>query len=95
MVQTIPAAEVTLHELKQAFGLQQAQDPNFFVEWSETHAALSESEQQLLDRVKANFTELMEDPPMLENSVKMVCWIWRVFITSRFGLRRKLALMWN
>lgn len=72
MVQTIPAAEVTLRELKQAFGLQQAQDPNFFVEWSETHAALSEGEQQLLDRVKANFTELMEDPPMLENSVKMV-----------------------
>ena len=47
MVQTIPAAEVTLRELKQAFGLQQAQDPNFFVEWSETHAALSEGEQQL------------------------------------------------
>jgi predicted type IV restriction endonuclease len=72
MVQTIPAAEVTLRELKQAFGLQPAQDPNFFVEWSETHAALSESEQQLLDHVKANFTELMEDPTMLENSVKMV-----------------------
>lgn len=72
MVQTIPAAEITLRELKQAFGLQQAQEPNFFFEWSEAHAALNESEQQLLDRVKANFTELMEDPPMLENSVKMV-----------------------
>lgn len=72
MVQTIPAAEVTLRELKQAFGLQQTQDPTFFFEWSETHASLGETEQQLLDRVKADFVELMEDPPMLENSVKMV-----------------------
>lgn len=72
MVQTIPAAEATLRDLKQAFGLQIVQDPAFFSEWSETHAALSESEQRLLDRVKANFAALMEDPPMLENSVKLV-----------------------
>jgi hypothetical protein len=72
MVQTIPATQVTLRELKQEFGLQQAQSPTFFPEWSEDHAALSETELQLLDRVKANFVELMEDPPMLENSIKMV-----------------------
>jgi predicted type IV restriction endonuclease len=72
VVQTIPSAEVTLRELKQAFGLQQTQDPTFFSEWAATHAVLSEAEQQLLDRVKVNFVELMEDPPMLENSVKMV-----------------------
>jgi Type I restriction enzyme R protein N terminus (HSDR_N) len=72
MVQTIAATEVTLRELKQLFGLQQAQDSSFFPEWSEAYAALSEAEKQLLDRVKANFMELMEDPPMLENSVKMV-----------------------
>jgi len=72
MVQAIPATVVTLRKLKQAFGLQQAQDPNFFPEWFKAHAALNNAEQLLLDRVKANFTELMEDPPMLENSVKMV-----------------------
>ncbi len=72
MVQTIPAIEATLRELKQAFGLQQAQAPTFFPEWLGAHAALSEAEHQLLDRVKDNFVELMEDPPMLENSVKMV-----------------------
>jgi hypothetical protein len=33
---------------------------------------LREEEHHLLDRVKANFLELMEDPPMLENTVKMV-----------------------
>ncbi len=72
MTQTIPATEVTLRELKQVFGLRQAQDPSFFLAWAEAGAPLSEAEQQLLDRVKANFMELMEDPPMLENSVKMV-----------------------
>jgi predicted type IV restriction endonuclease len=72
MVQTIPATEATLRELKQAFGLKQTQDLTFFSEWLGADAALSEAEQQLLDRVKDNFVELMEDPPMLENSVKMV-----------------------
>ncbi len=72
MVQTIPATEATLRDLKQAFGLQQTQNPTFFPEWLEVDTDLSKAEQALLDRVKANFVELMEDPPMLENSVKMV-----------------------
>lgn len=72
MVQTIPATEVTLGQLKQAFGLKKAQHQNFFWEWLEDNPPLSEGEQHWLDRVKTNFVELMEDPPMLENSVKMV-----------------------
>ncbi|MCU0568195.1 MAG: type I restriction enzyme HsdR N-terminal domain-containing protein [Oculatellaceae cyanobacterium Prado106] len=48
------------------------QDPNFFPEWSEITTPVSEAEQHLLDRVKANYLELMEDPPLLENSVKLV-----------------------
>ncbi|MFN5390795.1 MAG: type I restriction endonuclease, partial [Pseudanabaena sp.] len=38
----------------------------------EAFSPLSEEDHHLLDRVKANFLELMEDPPMLENTVKMV-----------------------
>ncbi|WP_035991305.1 type I restriction endonuclease [Leptolyngbya sp. KIOST-1] len=72
MVQTIAANTATLRDLKQALGLQQSLDPAFFGEWQQEMPALSEAEQQLLDRVQANFTALMEDPPMLENSVKMV-----------------------
>ncbi|MBE9107818.1 restriction endonuclease subunit R [Nodosilinea sp. LEGE 07298] len=72
MVQTIAANTATLRDLKQALGLQQSLDPAFFDEWQQDMPPLSEAEQQLLDRVKANFTALMEDPPMLENSVKMV-----------------------
>lgn len=72
MAQGIAAKDVTLRELKQNFGLQLAENPAFFPEWSDGLITLQEDEKQLLDRVKANFLELMEDPPMLENTVKMV-----------------------
>lgn len=72
MVQTIAANTATLRDLKQALGLEQSLDPEFFPEWQAERVVVSEAEQHLLDRVKANFTALMEDPPMLENSVKMV-----------------------
>ena len=72
MVQTIAANAVTLRDLKQAFGVRHVPDPTFFSECLETNAALSQTDKHYLDRVKANFVELMEDLPMLENSVKMV-----------------------
>jgi len=72
MAQAIAAKDVTLRELKQNFGIQISQDPAFFTEWLDGFTPLSEEDHHLLDRVKANFLELMEDPPMLENTVKMV-----------------------
>lgn len=72
MAQTIAANEVTLRELRESFGLELTEDANFFSEWSVANMPLSQPEQQFLDRVKENFLGLMEDPPMLENSVKMV-----------------------
>lgn len=72
MLQTIAAKEVTLGQLKQEFGLRQSPDPDFFSEWSISQDSLTETERHLLNRVKANFEALMENPPMLENSVKMV-----------------------
>lgn len=72
MAQTIAANEVTLRQLRESFGLELTEDANFFSEWSVANVPLSQPEQQFLDRVKENFVGLMEDPPMLENSVKMV-----------------------
>ena len=72
MIQAIAAKDVTLRELKQNFGIQISQDPAFFSEWLDGFATLSKEDRHLLDRVKANFLELMEDPPMLENTVKML-----------------------
>ena len=72
MVQAIPATEVTLRELRQTLGLVQAQNSDFFPEWVDVSVEPGETEKALLDRVKANYLELMEAPPMLENTVKMV-----------------------
>ena len=72
MTQAIAAKDVTLRELKQNFGLRISQESAFFNEWLDSFTILSEEDKRLLDRVKANFLELMEDPPMLENTVKMV-----------------------
>jgi hypothetical protein len=57
------------------FGLQQNQDADFFPEWrlgENGGVTLSSLEEEILDRIKANFTSLMDRPPLLENSVKMV-----------------------
>lgn len=72
MIQTIPANQVTLKTLKDQFGLQLRQDEQFFPEWRSTDLSLSETEEEILGRVKENFLALMDDPPLLENSVKMV-----------------------
>ena len=72
MVQAIAAKDLTLRELKQNLGIHISQDAAFFNEWLDGFIPLSEEDHHLLDRVKANFLELMEDPPMLENTVKMV-----------------------
>jgi predicted type IV restriction endonuclease len=71
MVQPMAADTVTLRQLQQAFGLQHTADPAFFPEWQGATTELTTAEQQTCDRVKANFTALMAEPPRLENSVKM------------------------
>ncbi|MFN5513704.1 MAG: type I restriction enzyme HsdR N-terminal domain-containing protein [Cyanobacteriota bacterium] len=72
MPQTIPANEITLGSLKQSFGLKTSNNPDFFSEWSTDVAQITSPEKEILDRVKTNFLELMEDPPLLENTVKLV-----------------------
>jgi predicted type IV restriction endonuclease len=71
MVQ-IAAKEVTLKQLRQSVDLKVTRDASFFTEWQNPDDRLSPSERELLDRVQDNFTALMDDPPMLENTVKMV-----------------------
>ncbi|MGA1408367.1 MAG: type I restriction endonuclease [Prochlorotrichaceae cyanobacterium] len=72
MPQTLPASEVTLRSLKQSLNLQAASSVQFFPEWQIEATPCSEIEQTYLDRVQANFLDLLEEPPALENSVKMV-----------------------
>jgi hypothetical protein len=72
VVQIIQAQDITLHDLKTKFGLQQVKPDQFFREWQDDLPEISESEKQSLDRIKSNYDNLIEYPPMLENVVKMV-----------------------
>lgn len=72
MVQTIPAKDISLSELRRIFNLQRVEDEQFFREWQDNLPEITEMEKQKLDRVKASYLNLVEYPPMLENTVKMV-----------------------
>ncbi|WP_448573203.1 restriction endonuclease subunit R [Trichothermofontia sp.] len=73
---SIAAADTTLQSLKQSLGLQLASNPHFFPEWTPELTmgpdSLINADRKQLNRVKTNFLEMLEDPPVLENSVKMV-----------------------
>ena len=80
MIQILQASRIKLADLKRDFGLTLVRDPAFFPEWvpqtaepsGDLSEEISELEKMLLDRVLKNFSALLEDPPVLENSVKMV-----------------------
>lgn len=72
MVQVIQAADVTLEDLEEKFGLRLVRDTQFFPEWMSGTEQITDTEKAMLDRVEANFLTLLKRPPILENSVKMV-----------------------
>lgn len=71
MVQIIQASELTLHDLKDKFNLEQVEDEQFFREWQDGLPEVTTVEKQWLDRVKADFLSLREYP-LHEEIVKMV-----------------------
>lgn len=72
MVQTLQAKNVTLSELSDRFALELTDDEQFFREWQVDLPEVTAAEKQRLDRVKSSFSNLLEYPPLLENTVKMV-----------------------
>jgi Type I restriction enzyme R protein N terminus (HSDR_N) len=66
------ARNVTLGNLRQAFGIKLNSDDRFFGEWLDTAVSLTQSEQQGLDRLSHNFTYLSQEEPPLEEVVKLV-----------------------
>ncbi|MBW4553280.1 MAG: restriction endonuclease subunit R [Aphanocapsa sp. GSE-SYN-MK-11-07L] len=72
MVQTLQAKNVTLGELSDRFNLELTEDEQFFPEWQVDLTEITAAEKQRLDRVKSSFSNLLEYPPLLEDTVKMV-----------------------
>lgn len=72
MVAIIPASEVSLSFLRTKFNLIPVTDKQFFSEWHADLPEISNSENQALERIKTNYLNLIEYPPMSEEAVKMV-----------------------
>ncbi len=72
MMQSLQANSITLATLREQFRLTLARDPQFFSEWQSLTEPLTELEIRSLDRIKSNFENLLEEPPLLESAVKMV-----------------------
>ncbi|KAB8333406.1 restriction endonuclease subunit R [Scytonema tolypothrichoides VB-61278] len=72
MIQVIQAQNVTLGYLEERFGLQQAENEDFFTEWFDSLPDITDLEKQYLDRVKFHFLRLVKRPPLLEEAVKLV-----------------------
>lgn len=71
MVETIQAQNITLYDLEAKFGLQRIDDEQFFREWQDNLAELTDSEKQALDEVIADYMHLSKYP-ILEPVVKLV-----------------------
>ncbi|WP_414563477.1 MULTISPECIES: type I restriction endonuclease [unclassified Anabaena] len=71
MVQVTHEKDITLAQLIDEFGLQLAEDKQFFSELQQDLPDLSESEKELLNEVKAEYLHLSKYP-VLEPVVKMV-----------------------
>lgn len=71
MVQALSAKEIDLAQLQEMFGLQRADEPNFFPEWQGALPALTTAEEQMVNEVKAEYLHLSRYD-ILEPLVKMV-----------------------
>ncbi|MGC9504584.1 restriction endonuclease subunit R [Baaleninema sp.] len=67
----ILAQKTNLRELIETFHLELVEDEAFFSEWQTDLPELSDTEKQLLDKVKAGYLNLLNYPPLLEDVVRM------------------------
>jgi hypothetical protein len=71
MSKTIRANDISLHDLRTQFDLQLAKDNQFFPEWQAELPDTIDFDKQFLDRMKEDYFNLLEYPPLLENTIKM------------------------
>lgn len=67
----LQAKQITLRDLIINFNIQLVEDEQFFGEWQDNLPEITAIDQQLLDKVKAGFINLLNYPPLLEDVVKM------------------------
>ena len=70
-MQKLHAREINHRYLIDNFGLQRVRNSEFFREWQENLPEITDSEKQLLDRVQDIYFNLVDNPPVWENAVKL------------------------
>lgn len=70
MVQIVQAGELSLHDVKERFNLQQSHNDTFFPEWQQNLPDVTDAEKQWLDKIKTDFLSL-SDYPLNEEVVKL------------------------
>ncbi|NER35500.1 MAG: restriction endonuclease subunit R [Oscillatoria sp. SIO1A7] len=71
MSKTIQTKDIDLRFLIDRFGIELVEDEAFFCEWKENLPDISDSDKQLLDKVKAGYINLLNYPPLLEGAMVM------------------------
>ena len=71
MVQTIQSQEVNLRYLLDNFSLELVRDEDFFGEWQYDLPEISDLEKELLNQVQEGYFNLLQNPPFLEDIVRM------------------------
>ncbi|NEO52614.1 MAG: restriction endonuclease subunit R [Okeania sp. SIO3B5] len=71
MIQTIQSQEVTLRYLIDNFGLQLVRNEQFFREWQDDLPEITDEEKELLNQVQLGYFNLLQNPPFLEDIVRM------------------------
>jgi hypothetical protein len=71
MSQTIRASDISLNHLRTQFGLQLTRNSQFFQEWQAERPDLTDFDKRFLDMMKEDYFNLLEYPPLLEDTVKM------------------------
>ncbi|MDY7008152.1 MAG: restriction endonuclease subunit R [Cyanobacteriota bacterium] len=71
MIQTIQSKEITLRYLIDNFGLQLVRNEQFFREWQDDLPEITDGEKELLNQVQSGYFNLLQNPPFLEDIVRM------------------------
>lgn len=71
MTPTVQAQNINLRYLIDRFNLQWIREQEFFREWQEDLPKLTDLEKQLLDQVQEGYFNFLQNPPVLEDIVRM------------------------
>ncbi|MEA5543112.1 restriction endonuclease subunit R [Limnoraphis robusta Tam1] len=96
MVQVLAAKDITLEQLETHFRLEYVEDDNFFWEWRIDLPELNDWEVQLLEEIKAGYSNLIKQPPLLEKPINLtvvspLLFIGR-FYQSPFNIRAEKSV---